>query len=54
MFTLLALAGLQNIVAQENTENSLKEVIIKGFKTVNGIGHLPDSKDGIIYAGKKS
>ncbi|WP_185966037.1 MULTISPECIES: TonB-dependent receptor domain-containing protein [Flavobacterium] len=54
MFTLLALAGLQTIKAQENTENSLKEVIVKGFKTVNGIGHLPDSKDGIIYAGKKS
>lgn len=54
MFTLLALAGLQGIKAQTNTENSLKEVIVKGFKTVNGIGHMPASKDGIIYAGKKS
>jgi Fe(3+) dicitrate transport protein len=54
MFTLLVLVGLQTIKAQENSENSLKEVIVKGFKTVNGIGHLPDSKDGIIYAGKKS
>ena len=51
---LLALVGLQTIKAQENLENSLKEVIVKGFKTVNGIGHLPESKDGIIYAGKKS
>lgn len=54
MFTLLAIVGLQTIKAQENSENSLKEVIVKGFKTVNGIGHLQDSKDGIIYAGKKS
>ncbi|HEU4790530.1 MAG TPA: hypothetical protein VFS71_12650, partial [Flavobacterium sp.] len=54
MFTLIALIGLQTIEAQKNNENSLKEVIVKGFKTVNGIGHLPDSKDGIIYAGKKS
>ena len=54
IFTFLTLMGLQTIKAQENTEYSLKEVIVKGFKTVNGIGHLPDSKDGIIYAGKKS
>ncbi len=32
----------------------LKPIDIKPFKTVNGIGHLPDSKNGIIYAGKKS
>ncbi|MEO5777345.1 MAG: TonB-dependent receptor [Flavobacterium sp.] len=32
----------------------LKEVIIKDFKTVNGVGHLPETKNGIIYAGKKN
>lgn len=51
---LAALIGLQNIQAQENTKNELKEVIVKGFKTVNGVGHMTESKDGIIYAGKKN
>lgn len=32
----------------------LKEIKIKRFKTVNGLGHFSDVKDGIIYAGKKS
>ena len=54
ILTLVAIAGLQSIKAQENTVNSLKEVIVKGFKTVNGVGHMTDSKDGIIYAGKKN
>ncbi|WP_310557702.1 TonB-dependent receptor domain-containing protein [Flavobacterium sp.] len=54
LITLLAIIGVQSINAQVNLQNSLKEVIVKGFKTVNGIGHLPESKDGIIYAGKKS
>lgn len=33
---------------------SLKEVIVKAYKTVNGLGHLPESKNGVIYAGKKN
>lgn len=32
----------------------LKEVNITGIKTVRGTGHMPDVKDGIIYAGKKN
>ena len=39
--------------AQDTTE-ILKEVIVTGYKTVNGVGHLMDVKDGIIYAGKKN
>lgn len=31
----------------------LKEVKV-GIQTVNGVGHMPDEKDGIIYAGKKN
>ncbi|WP_367757356.1 TonB-dependent receptor family protein [Flavobacterium sp. WC2430] len=54
IITAFALISNQFIKAQVKTENTLKEVIIKGFKTVNGIGHLPNTKDGIIYAGKKS
>jgi Fe(3+) dicitrate transport protein len=33
---------------------TLKEVIVIGFKTVRGTGHMPEIKDGIIYAGKKN
>lgn len=33
---------------------SLQEIIVPGFKTVNGTGHMPGEKDGIIYAGKKN
>ncbi len=54
ILTLIAFVGLQTLKAQDTKTKQLKEVIIKGFKTVNGIGHLTDSKDGIIYAGKKS
>ena len=32
----------------------LKEVTVTGYKTVNGVGHLLEVKDGIIYAGKKN
>ncbi|MBX2933853.1 MAG: TonB-dependent receptor [Ferruginibacter sp.] len=32
----------------------LKEITVTGYKTVNGVGHLMESKDGIIYAGKKN
>jgi Fe(3+) dicitrate transport protein len=32
----------------------LKEVTVTGIKTVRGTGHMPEVKDGIIYAGKKN
>ncbi len=32
----------------------LQEVTITGIKTVRGTGHMPQIKDGIIYAGKKN
>jgi Fe(3+) dicitrate transport protein len=32
----------------------LKEIIVNKIKTVRGTGHMPDVKDGIIYAGKKN
>ena len=32
----------------------MDEVNIVGFKTVRGTGHMPDVKEGIIYAGKKN
>lgn len=39
---------------KKDTINILNEVTVTGYKTVNGVGHLQDSKDGIIYAGKKN
>lgn len=39
---------------QSDSSKTLKEVIITGYRTVNGIGHLLEMKDGIIYAGKKT
>ena len=32
----------------------LNEINIEAYKTVNGVGHLPETKNGIIYAGKKT
>ena len=37
-----------------NKEIKLDEIIITDYRTVNGIGNLPEQKDGIIYAGKKT
>lgn len=43
------------INAQEkDSAKVLKEVIVTGYKTVNGVGHMLESKEGIIYAGKKN
>ena len=39
---------------QKDSSKILKEVIVIGYKTVNGVGHLLEMKDGIIYAGKKT
>ena len=38
----------------QDTSKILKEVIVTGYKTVNGVGRLLDVRDGIIYAGKKT
>ncbi len=51
---LLILSFQKNAAQTKDSIKNLKEIIITGFKTVNGLGHLPDSKNGIIYAGKKS
>ena len=43
-----------SFVNAQEKENKLDEVVVKGYKTVNGLGHLTDSKNGVIYAGKKT
>src|SRR5665213_379313 len=46
------------LMAQQKMDSlkviSMKEIVIPKFTTVNGIGHMPDEKSGIIYAGKKN
>jgi Fe(3+) dicitrate transport protein len=39
---------------QKDSVTILKEVTVMGYKAVNGVGHLLETKDGIIYAGKKT
>ena len=53
--TVLGLINFSLIQAQTTDSiYRLNEVIVKEFKTVNGVGHLPDTKNGVIYAGKKN
>ena len=45
---LLFLLSFQKTAAQTTDSiKNLKEVIVKGFKTVNGLGHMLDNKNGI-------
>ena len=56
-FSFLIISNLsfsQNTDSLKNKELDLSEIIITEYRTVNGLGHLPDEKDGIIYAGKKT
>lgn len=51
----LALLGYIETMAQEkDSVKTLKEIIVTGYKAVNGVGHLLESEDGVIYAGKKT
>ena len=43
-----------NLQAQKADTSKLPDVSITGYKTVNGVGHLLQTKNGIIYAGKKN
>ena len=52
---MVILFGSLNTIAQDrDSVKTLKEIIVKGYKAVNGVGHLLESEDGIIYAGKKT
>lgn len=48
------IGSAQDTISNQNKLNNLEEIVIKGYKTQNGIGHLLEEKDGIIYAGKKN
>ncbi|MFN8274738.1 MAG: TonB-dependent receptor [Flavobacteriaceae bacterium] len=50
-FSIILLS--KTLFAQEKA-TELDEVLVKGYKTVNGVGHLVGTKNAVIYAGKKS
>jgi Fe(3+) dicitrate transport protein len=53
--TFLVFVFISNVKSQlKDTVKSLAPVTIVGYKTINGVGHLMEIKDGIIYAGKKT
>lgn len=47
---------ISTICKSQSTDSThiLQEVTIKSYKNINGVGHLSDTQDGIIYAGKKN
>ena len=55
---LIAVIFPLSLLAQQRNDTtktiSLKEIIVSKIKTVKGVGHMPEVKDGIIYAGKKN
>ncbi|MGZ3899443.1 MAG: TonB-dependent receptor family protein [Bacteroidia bacterium] len=57
LFIFLFLS-VQFCLLSQNKDSSnaikLQEIIITEYRTVNGVGHMPEVKDGIIYAGKKN
>lgn len=56
---LTALTLVPFFVSAQHTSDTvpttiLQQVNISGIRTVHGTGHMPEAKDGIIYAGKKN
>jgi len=52
---IIAMLSSMTTMAQQNDSvKTLKEIIVTGYKAINGVGHLLESEDGIIYAGKKT
>ena len=57
---LFFISILGNITYSQNKDSiatktlDLSDIIITEYRTVNGVGHLSDVTDGIIYAGKKT
>src|SRR5690242_119634 len=51
---LLLLCSVDTNAQQKGSVKTLKEIIVTGYKAVNGVGHLLESEDGVVYAGKKT
>lgn len=55
-FILLVSASCTHLATAQVKDSiiAIELVKITGYKTMNGVGHMLDLKDGIIYAGKKN
>src|SRR5580765_5401280 len=59
IYCLVVLSLLSATLFAQNSRDtikttSLKEVTISAIRTIHGTGHMPEVKEGIIYAGKKN
>ena len=52
---ILSILTTGNLNAQQkDTTKTLKEITVKGYKTVKGMGYMNETHDGVIYAGQKN
>ena len=54
MVLIVLFSSLKTMAQDNDSLKTLKEIIVTGYKVVNGVGHLLESEDGVIYAGKKT
>jgi Fe(3+) dicitrate transport protein len=57
MFLVTGLIMPMLLIAQQSDTTQmvdLKEITVSGIRIVHGTGHMPEVKDGILYAGKKN
>jgi len=54
MAGIIFLQSFHTMAQDNDSVKTLKEIIVTGYKTVNGVGHLLESEEGVIYAGKKT
>ncbi len=56
LFTIPIAFPLSTLAQKNDTIklHILDEITVTGFKTVRGTGHMPEVRNGIIYAGKKN
>ncbi len=52
---VVLIVTIQGAYAQKkDTVLTLKEINVKGYKTITGMGHLDEVHDGVIYSGQKN
>lgn len=54
LLTLVITGTVKSQTGDRKDTLNLDEIKVTGYKTVNGVGHLNEVKNGIIYAGKKN
>ncbi len=55
IIAFITLLGSIDLFSQDTLKTKvLNEIVVTGYRTVNGIGHFEDSQGEIIYAGKKT